>query len=109
MSYWLGIDVGSTCVSAAICRVGREPEPVALGSGAAGSGVVSAEVCAGADGKLVVGAPTGDQVVRGFVGRVGDEVPMVVGGVPYSAAGVLALVVRWVVDRVAVGAGGPAA
>ncbi|HEY3895196.1 MAG TPA: Hsp70 family protein, partial [Pseudonocardiaceae bacterium] len=116
MDYWLGIDVGSTCISAAVCRAGLPPEPVTLGSGDAASVVVSSAVCVGAEGDVVVGEAAEaraegdpDRVVRGFVGRVGDEVPMVVGGVPYSAAGVLALVVRWVVDRVAVGAGGPAA
>jgi molecular chaperone DnaK len=49
-----------------------------------------------------------DRVVREFMRRIGDEVPMVIGGVSHSAPEIAALVVSWVVDRVAQREGGPA-
>ncbi|MDT7716575.1 MAG: molecular chaperone DnaK, partial [Pseudonocardiales bacterium] len=44
-----------------------------------------------------------------FKRRIGDEVPMVIGGTPHSAPEITAKVIRWVVDRVAQREGGPAA
>lgn len=109
MGYWLGIDVGSTCTVAAICREesGRRalPEAVPLGNR---SSAVSSVVHLGQDGHVVVGeaaercaVTTPDRVVRDFTRRISDEVPMVIGGVPYSAPEITALVLRWIVDRVA--------
>jgi len=115
MSYSLGIDVGTTFTAAAICREsGRyaPPEVVPLGSRSA---VVSSTVYLGQDGQMVVGEAAErravtepDRVVREFTRRIGDEDPIVIGGVPHSAAGIAALVIRWVVDRTAHREGGPA-
>lgn len=109
MGYWLGIDIGTTRTVAAICReeFGRRtlPEVVPLGTRSA---AVSSVVCLGQDGQVVVGEAaercamtTPDRVLREFTRRIGDEAPMVIGGVPYSAAEVTASVLRWVLDRVA--------
>ncbi|MGH3547225.1 MAG: Hsp70 family protein [Pseudonocardiaceae bacterium] len=117
MSYWLGVDVGSTFTAAAICRVeaGRRalPEVVPLGTR---SNAVSSVVYLGQDGEVIVGEAAErravthpDRVVREFKRRIGDEVPMVIGGAPHSAPEITAKVVRWVVDRVTQRAGGPAA
>jgi actin-like ATPase involved in cell morphogenesis len=116
MSYWLGVDVGSTFTAAAICRVdaGRRalPEVVPLGTR---STAVSSVVYLGPDGEVIVGEAAErravthpDRVVREFKRRIGDEVPMVIGGAPYSAPEITAKVLRWVVDRVAQREGGPA-
>ncbi|PZS16516.1 MAG: hypothetical protein DLM60_15430 [Pseudonocardiales bacterium] len=117
MSYWLGVDVGSTFTAAAICRVeaGRRalPEVVPLGTR---SNAVSSVVYLGQDGEVIVGEAAErravthpDRVVREFKRRIGDEVPMVIGGAPHSAPEITAKVVRWVVDRVTQREGGPAA
>jgi actin-like ATPase involved in cell morphogenesis len=80
-----------------------------------GSAVVASVVYLGADGQVVVGDAAQaraltdpDRVVRGFTGRIGDEVPMVIGGQAYTAAQITAMVVVWVVDQVAAQQGGPA-
>jgi molecular chaperone DnaK len=117
VSYWLGIDVGTTFTAAAICREGaggcRVPEVVALG---AHSAAVSSVVYLAPDGQVVVGqaaeqrAQTHPQrVVREFKRRVGDEVPMVIGGVAHTAAEVAAMVVSWVAEQVTQREGKPAA
>ncbi|HKR50405.1 MAG TPA: Hsp70 family protein, partial [Pseudonocardiaceae bacterium] len=116
MSYWLGIDVGTTFTAAAVCRDegGRRPLPevIPLGSRAA---AVSSVVYLGEDGQVVVGEAAErravtdpDRVVREFKRRIGDEVPMLIGGVPHPASEIAAMVVRWVVDRVAEREGEPA-
>lgn len=115
MSYSLGIDVGTTFTAAAICREsGRyaPPDVVPLGSRSA---VVSSTVYLGQDGQVVVGEAAERRavtepvrVVREFTRRIGDEDPIVIGGVPHSAAEIAALVIRWVVDRTAHREGGPA-
>lgn len=117
MSYWLGIDVGTTFTAAAVCReqAGRRalPEVVPLGTR---STAVSSVVYLGPDGQVVVGdaaerrAHTDpERVVREFKRRIGDEVPMVVGGVAHTAPQIAAMVVGWVVERVVQREGGPAA
>ncbi|PZS39759.1 MAG: Hsp70 family protein, partial [Pseudonocardiales bacterium] len=79
MSYWLGVDVGSTFTAAAICRVevGRRavPEVVPLGTR---SNAVSSVVYLGPDGEVIVGEAAErravtlpDRVVREFKRRIG--------------------------------------
>jgi actin-like ATPase involved in cell morphogenesis len=115
MSYGLGIDVGTSFTAAAVCR-GREqggsrPEVVPLGTRAA---AVASVIFLGEDGQVVVGDAAErraltdpDRVVREFKRRLGDDIPLVVGGEPYGAHEVTALMVRWVVDRVTEREGGP--
>jgi len=116
MSYWLGIDVGSTSIAAAVCRPQRDGdahlEVVSLG---ANSDVVRSVVYLGTEGEIVVGAAaerraatTPDRVVRGFTRGIGEDTPVVIDGVEYSASALTASVVSWVVDRVAQREGGPA-
>jgi molecular chaperone DnaK len=50
-----------------------------------------------------------DRVVRGFKRRIGDEVPIVVGGVAYAAPEIAAMMIQWVVEQVAAREGSPAA
>ena len=109
MTYWLGIDVGTTFTAAAICRRdgGRRPLPEVIPLGSR-SAAVSSVVYLSEDGQAVVGEAAerravtdSDRVVREFKRRIGDDVPMVVGGVSHPASDIAAMVVRWVVDRVA--------
>ncbi|MGH3866983.1 MAG: Hsp70 family protein [Pseudonocardiaceae bacterium] len=117
MSYWLGIDLGTTFTAAAICREegGRRalPEVIPLGTR---STAVSSVVYLAPDGQVVVGEAAErravtdpERVVREFKRRIGDEVPMVIGGLPHSAPEIAAMVLRWVIDRVAQRESGPAA
>jgi len=115
MSYGLGIDVGTSFTAAAICRGGERsesrPEVVPLGTRAA---AIASVIFLGEDGQVVVGDAAErraltdpDRVVREFKRRLGDDIPLVVGGEPYGAHEVAALMVRWVVDRVTEREGGP--
>jgi molecular chaperone DnaK len=107
MSYWLGIDVGTTYTAAAICRMeaGRSlPAVVPLGSRA---NAVSSVVYLGEDGQVLVGeaaerraVTNPERVVRGFKRRIGDDIPLIIGGKPHPAPRIAAMVIRWVVDRV---------
>jgi actin-like ATPase involved in cell morphogenesis len=109
MSYRLGIDVGTTFITAAVCREEREEtrqraqlEVVPLGIRSA---AVRSVVYLGPDGEVVVGEAAErcagadpDRVVRAFTRRSAGEV----------SVGVTARVVRWVHDRVAQRVGVPA-
>ncbi|PZS29602.1 MAG: hypothetical protein DLM61_12585, partial [Pseudonocardiales bacterium] len=117
MSYWLGIDVGTTFTAAAICRqeAGRPGVPEVVGLGTR-STAVSSVLYLAPDGQIVVGEAAErravtdpDRVVREFKRRIGDEVPMVVGGRAHAAPEIAAMVLGWVIERVAAREGGPAA
>ena len=111
MTYHLGIDVGAARTSAAVARAGADDvEPVDLGDGGCG---VASVLHLGADGSLDVGEAAErwaddepDRVVRGFPGRIGDDVPMLLAGEPWAPEELTAWLVRWVVDRVAEREGG---
>jgi molecular chaperone DnaK (HSP70) len=110
MSYQLGIDFGTTFTAAVLCRAG-EPEVVDLGAGRA---AVPSVLHLGADGAVTVGeaAPLlsdPERTVRAPKRRIGDPAPVVLGGEPWPAEDLAARLVRWVVDRAAEQAGGPAA
>ncbi|MCA1684313.1 MAG: Hsp70 family protein, partial [Actinobacteria bacterium] len=92
MSYGLGIDVGTSFTAAAVCRGGERgssrPEVVPLGTRAA---AVASVIFLGEDGQVVVGDAAErraltdpDRVVREFKRRLGDDIPLVVGGEPYG-------------------------
>ena len=114
MSYFLGIDLGTTRTSAAIGHPGAQPgEVVDLGDR---SSAVPSVFHAGADGGVLIGEAAERRaitdparVVREFKRRIGDPTPLVVAGVPWSPQELCARVVRWAVDRVAEREGGPAA
>ncbi len=113
MSYFLGIDLGTTRTSAAVAYPGRPGEVVDLGDR---SSAIPSVLYTGADGSVLVGDAAERRaiteparVVREFKRRVGDPTPLVVSGVPWSPQELSARVVRWVVDRVREREGGPAA
>ncbi len=114
MSYFLGIDLGTTRTSAAVGHPGVRPgEVVDLGDR---SSAVPSVLYAGADGSVLVGEAAErraltdpSRVVREFKRRIGDPTPLVVAGVAWSPQELSARVVRWAVDRVGEREGGPAA
>jgi molecular chaperone DnaK len=108
MAYVLGIDIGGTCTSAAVSRlVGpswSRPEIVRLDSQ---SPVVPSVVHVSATGSLTVGDPgqdgplvDGSRIARGFMRRVGDDVPLVVAGEACKPQTLAAVLAMWVVERV---------
>ncbi|MFC5996776.1 Hsp70 family protein [Pseudonocardia hispaniensis] len=114
MSYYLGIDVGTTFSAAAVCRSDRaNADIVALGERA---NAVPSAVFADERGALLFGVAAErralsdpGRVVRGFKRRIGDGVPMLVGGVPVAAEELAARFAAKLVEEVAAREGGPAA
>ncbi|HEX8934438.1 MAG TPA: Hsp70 family protein, partial [Pseudonocardiaceae bacterium] len=104
MTYALGVDVGTSFTAAAIWRPDdqqHKAEVVAL-SGRMPS--VSSVLFLAADGSVVVGEAAErraltdpERVVREFKRRIGDDTPLLVGGQPYEAHDLAAMMVRWVV------------
>jgi molecular chaperone DnaK (HSP70) len=113
MPYVLGIDVGTSRTAAAVCRqtgsTWGDAEIVQLGDRVASAPTV---VYFAADGMVMVGdaaqlnaSSDPANATRGFTRRVGDEVPLMVGGEACTAEGLTAVLVRWVVDEVAAAEG----
>lgn len=110
MPYLLGVDIGTTSTAAAI-SAGGPPEALPLGSRGP---AVPTVVLPRADGSVLVGDAaerraheTPDRVAREFKRRVGDSVPLLLGGSPYPARQLMAMVLSWVVDRAGELRGGP--
>ena len=107
MTYWLGIDFGTTYTAAALYRPTSDElatHVVPLGSR---SPAVPSVLFLAEDGSLVVGEGAErraltdpDRVVREFKRRIGDEIPLLVGGVPWQAHELAAVLVHWVWQRV---------
>ena len=103
MTYWLGIDLGTTYTAAALCRpVKGELQTHVVPLGGRTPAVPSVLFLPG-DGSLVVGEAAEhqaltepDRVVREFKRRIGDEIPLLVGGVPWQAHELAAVLARWV-------------
>ncbi|HWG15882.1 MAG TPA: Hsp70 family protein [Streptosporangiaceae bacterium] len=106
-SYWLGIDLGTTYTAAAVCRPsvdGLEVQVVALSNH---SHAIPSVLFLPGDGSLVVGEGAQrrsltdpDRVVREFKSRIGDEIPLLVGGSPYYAHDLAAEFVGWLYQYV---------
>ena len=100
--YALGIDLGTTYSAAAIGR-GAAAQPMTLGTETAQMPTV---VLLRADGEVLVGdaaerrasaEPT--RAAREFKRRLGDPVPVVVGGVPHTVPSLMGHVVRDIIAR----------
>ncbi|MFJ6198938.1 Hsp70 family protein [Micromonospora sp. NPDC092111] len=112
MPYVLGIDIGSTNTAASVARrrgaTWARPEVVAL---ADGSPTVPSVLHLAADGALVVGEPgggDGSRTARGFVRRLGDDVPLLLGGEAFPPQALTAALIAWVVEEVRHREGEPA-
>jgi actin-like ATPase involved in cell morphogenesis len=110
--YWLGVDVGTTFTAAAIRREGRT-EVVQLGNRGA---AIPSVLLLRDDGELLTGdtarrraVSEPDRVASGFKRRVGDPVPVLVGGTPFAAETLVARLLKWVLDVVTEREGGPPA
>ncbi|WP_435207607.1 Hsp70 family protein [Micromonospora sp. bgisy143] len=112
MPYVLGIDIGSTNTAAAVARRdGRtwtRPEAVPLN---AGSPLVPSVLHLAEDGALHIGGPAtddGSRTTRDFVRRIGDDVPLLLGGEACPPQTLTAELTAWVVEQVHAAEGGPA-
>ncbi|MEH0938506.1 Hsp70 family protein, partial [Micromonospora psammae] len=112
MPYVLGIDIGCTNTAASVARrrgaTWARPEVVELDGGAA---TVPSVLHLAADGTLAVGEPAdgnGSRTARGFVRRVGDDVPLLLDGQPFPPQKLTAALATWVVQRVLEREGEPA-
>ncbi len=101
MSYRLGIDIGTTYTAAAVCRDGVSTM-VGLGNR---SMQVPSVLYLRPNGHFDVGEPAEargaaepNRVAREFKRRIGDPVPILVGGAPFSAEALTAKLLRWVVE-----------
>jgi actin-like ATPase involved in cell morphogenesis len=106
----LGVDLGTTYTAAAVHVDGRA-EVLGLGIRAM---QVPSVVFVRRDGEIVVGEAAEQQgaadpsrVVREFKRRIGDSVPLVVGGAPFSAQALTARLLAWVVGVATERHGGP--
>ena len=103
MGYFLGVDLGTTFVAAAIAD-GSGVEMFTLGDR---SVVTPAIVYLGEDGALVSGDAAGrravsrpDRIGREFKRRLGDPTPVMLGGTPYAVTALLGSQLHDVVTRV---------
>jgi molecular chaperone DnaK len=110
VGYRLGVDLGTTYTAAAVNVDGRV-EMLGLGIRAM---QVPSVVFVRPDGEIVVGEAAEQQgaaepsrVVREFKRRIGDSVPLVVGGAPFSAQALTARLLAWVVGVATERQGGP--
>ncbi|PRY33540.1 WD40 repeat protein [Pseudosporangium ferrugineum] len=110
--YGLGIDLGTTQTAAAVRRDGRV-EVVRLGGRRA---EIPSLIFVQADGELLIGDAAErrglsepGRLAREFKRRIGDPVPVLAGGVPFSAHALTAKLLRHVLDTVARLEGGPPA
>ncbi len=101
-AYALGVDLGTTFSAASIAR-GATAQPLQLGTDAA---QIPSVVVVREDGEVVVGdaaerraniEPT--RVAREFKRRLGDPVPMVIGGVTYPIETMMGHLLRHIVQR----------
>jgi actin-like ATPase involved in cell morphogenesis len=97
VSYALGVDLGTTYSAAAVCEAGLA-QIVSLGHH---SVVVPSVIFVAEDGQSLVGEPAerrsafdSTRVAREFKRRIGDPVPYILGGTPYTAEALSAMLLR---------------
>ena len=103
MGYHLGVDLGTTFTAAAAMDGTAAPVMVGLGNRAL---QIPSVLYVHSDGSVLVGeaaelrsSSDPARSVREFKRRIGDPVPILVGGRPYSAQALSARLLRWVVDK----------
>jgi YVTN family beta-propeller protein len=110
VSYSLGIDLGTTFVAAAFAKA-TTVEMFPLGGR---SVVAPAAVYLRGDGTLATGAAASrhavsspDRIGREFMSRLGDAMPVVLGGEPHAVTALLGIVLRDVVQKITENEGEP--
>jgi molecular chaperone DnaK len=110
MPYVLGVDVGNSHTTAALCRDDQGASVLALDEDTPS---VHSVLYLSPDDTVLVGRDAlgmaqrdPERVARGFAGRVGDPIPPLLGGRPCPAEMLLATLVSWVVDRAIEAEGG---
>lgn len=109
MRYVLGVHLGTTRTTAAVCRSGGphwgRPEVVPLGGRFPW---LDSVLHVGLTGDVLTGqaalrraATEPDRIARGPLRRTGDAVPFVLGDMSYPAETLAAALIGWVADRVA--------
>lgn len=110
VGYRLGIDLGTTYSAAAVGRGDRVTmATLGLRTPEIPSVIVFAE-----DGELLIGDAAvrraliePERVAREFKRRIGDPVPLIIGGAPRSPESLMAILLRQVVERVSEAEGAP--
>ena len=103
MPYRLGVDLGTTFTAAAVSD-GSEPTVIGLGNRAL---QIPSVLFLKPDGEFLVGEAAErrgltepDRLAREFKRRIGDHVPIMVAGAPFSPQALTSHLLRWVVDTV---------
>ena len=101
--YTLALDFGTTFTAAAVLGADGVPAMVGLGNRAM---QIPSTIFAAADGSVLVGeaaeraaATDPGRARREIKRRIGDDVPILIGGSPYAAGHLAGRVIAWVVDR----------
>jgi actin-like ATPase involved in cell morphogenesis len=101
MPYRLGVDLGTTFTAAAVTD-GPAPTLVGLGNRAL---QIPSVLFLKEDGEFLVGEAAErrglsepDRLAREFKRRIGDHVPIMLAGTPFSAQALTARLLRWVVE-----------
>jgi molecular chaperone DnaK (HSP70) len=116
MPYVLGVHIGGSNAFAAVCRRAGEGWAVATAAplGTRSTAIESTLLVSAAgepaprdgSGHDRPGEP--HRSIRGYIRRVGDDVPFMIGNVHYPAHELTATMIRWIVDRVWAVEGEPA-
>ena len=107
MSYQLGVDLGTTRLTAAVTRPGGAVEPALSVPAVAHLDPHGALLVGTAAQRRTLSEP--DRVVHELVRRIGDRTPLVVGDAPVAAEALAARVIGHAVRAVAGAEGGPPA
>src|SRR5918998_2059050 len=110
MPYRLGIDLGTTFTAAAVAD-GSEPRVLGLGNRAL---QIPSVLFLDPDGQFLVGEAAErrglgepDRLAREFKRRIGDHVPILVAGAPFSPQALTAQLLRWVINAATAQMGEP--
>ncbi len=110
-NYSLGVDLGTTFTAAALVHEGLDARVVMLGNATA---AIPSVVYVSPDGQVIAGEAAErraltepERVAREFKRRLGDPVPLVVGGSPFAAERFLAAMLSFVLALVTEREGSP--
>lgn len=110
MGYRLGVDLGTTYSAAAVARGDR----VAMATLGLRTPEIPSVIAFTGEGEVLIGDAAvrralvePERIAREFKRRIGNPVPIIIGGVPRSPESLMAMLLREIVDRVSAAEGGP--